>query len=650
MLSSFTAIKFGLMVGIGGGIPSIDNDVRLGDIVFTALRSVAHWTPLHGFCLTLWVHFKPDMEREGAPIPVILEAMYKKYPLMAKPRGGPGYIYQGTDYDLLFLSDYDHAASKKDCSNCDTEKEVVRPERPDHDPYIHYGTIASGNEVVKDARRRDLMSKNCLCFETEAAGLMNDFPCLIIRGICDYCDTHKNDQWQKYAAAVAAAYAKELLQITDAADIKAHRRRERLSISVSRDPSFSLLSPITKLACLGNQKQNDMFEWMSPLNPSARHVENQKTRADGTGTWLLEDPKFLDWSSKTGQCQTLCCYGDPGAGKTIITSNVIDKLEKHIAQKIGLAYIYCDYCDQKEQTTENILGAILKQLLGILPEIPEDVWTLYGERGEIRTPETDEERDEDLPDEWEYARDPTFQERDDMWTGSNILVLTRGLVYGTELLYDVDNQTIRAWQHFYDGDWRDNPAYPMTALENRLYVWTRAFLSLKNLPLDKNIMFEQDLEEFKPMHDADEGYRKILQDSLKVYQKEKTLRDVYLQCGWKPDSAAADPPQEGEWIWESMEEARKAAPHDYTVAWICALPLAMAAAEAMLDERHPDLPTCQGDDNTYIGGRVGSHNVIIACLPAGVYGTTSAATVAFQMRLTFKSIRFGLMVGIAGGE
>jgi hypothetical protein len=51
-----------------------------------------------------------------------------------------------------------------------------------------------------------------LCFEMEAAGLMNYLPCLVIRGICDYADSHKNKRWQGYAAAAAAAYARELLQ------------------------------------------------------------------------------------------------------------------------------------------------------------------------------------------------------------------------------------------------------------------------------------------------------------------------------------------------------------------------------------------------------------------------------------------------------
>jgi nucleoside phosphorylase len=56
------------------------------------------------------------------------------------------------------------------------------------------------------------MGESVLCFEMEAAGLMNDFPCLVIRGICDYSDSHKNKDWQRYAAAIAAAEGKEILR------------------------------------------------------------------------------------------------------------------------------------------------------------------------------------------------------------------------------------------------------------------------------------------------------------------------------------------------------------------------------------------------------------------------------------------------------
>jgi hypothetical protein len=81
---------------------------------------------------------------------------------------------------------------------------------------VHYGAIASGNQVMKDGVTRDRMSSelgSVLCFEMEAAGLMNSFPCLVILGICDYADSHKNKGWQPYAAATAAACAKELLSV-----------------------------------------------------------------------------------------------------------------------------------------------------------------------------------------------------------------------------------------------------------------------------------------------------------------------------------------------------------------------------------------------------------------------------------------------------
>jgi nucleoside phosphorylase len=85
------------------------------------------------------------------------------------------------------------------------------------------------------------------------------------------------------------------------------------------------------------------------------------------------------------------------------------------------------------------------------------------------------------------------------------------------------------------------------------------------------------------------------------------------------------------------------------VGWVCALPIELAAATKMLDEEHQDLPRDDNDTNLYTFGRIGKHNVVIACLPAGQMGTYSAAAVAVEMKLKFAQIRFGLMVGIGGG-
>ena len=108
------------------------------------------------------------------------------------------------------------------CESCNKESAVERQPRGNQDIMVHYGTIASGNLVMRDGTTRDIVSSEfggVLCFEMEAAGLMNSFPCLVIRGICDYADSHKNKKWQAYAAGTAAAYAKEVLSIIPALEV-----------------------------------------------------------------------------------------------------------------------------------------------------------------------------------------------------------------------------------------------------------------------------------------------------------------------------------------------------------------------------------------------------------------------------------------------
>ncbi|RYP46994.1 hypothetical protein DL769_011349 [Monosporascus sp. CRB-8-3] len=89
--------------------------------------------------------------------------------------------------------------------------------------------------------------------------------------------------------------------------------------------------------------------------------------------------------------------------------------------------------------------------------------------------------------------------------------------------------------------------------------------------------------------------------------------------------------------------------NDYTVGWICAFYIEMAAAEAMLDNVHAGLPKDPNDSNTYTVGSIGRYNIVIASLPANGYGMNNAATVANHMDRTFPSIRVRLMVGIGGG-
>lgn len=146
----------------------------------------------------------------GPRIPYFLSEIEAKYPLLAptlRPQG----------QDTLLRSNHSRPLSTRlySARNTPRPQSGSARHREQNTPQIHYGLIASGNQVIKDSRIRDHLAResNILCFEMEAAGLLDTFPCLVIRGISDYADCNKNDAWQGYAAATAAAYAKELLSV-----------------------------------------------------------------------------------------------------------------------------------------------------------------------------------------------------------------------------------------------------------------------------------------------------------------------------------------------------------------------------------------------------------------------------------------------------
>jgi hypothetical protein len=147
---------------------------------------------------------------KGSAIREHVDNMLRLYPAMQQD-----FNYRNPEDDQLFQADYDHNGGEKDCKSCDEKRLVQRKSRTTNIPVIHYGLIGSANQVMRHGMTREKLrqERGILCFEMEAAGLMDNFPCLVIRGICDYSDTHKNKNWQPYAAAVAAAYAKELLGV-----------------------------------------------------------------------------------------------------------------------------------------------------------------------------------------------------------------------------------------------------------------------------------------------------------------------------------------------------------------------------------------------------------------------------------------------------
>ncbi|KAJ0347620.1 hypothetical protein COL154_013828 [Colletotrichum chrysophilum] len=240
LLHSFPNVRIGLMVGIGGGAPSKEHDIRLGDVVVSSPSGGKGGVFQYDFGKTI-----QNLSFQGTGFlnqpPMVLRTALSMLRSSYEMRG-----HQLVD-DV-----------EKKLEKIKKRKKYTRPasatgserDEEDDNPAIHYGLIASGNQLMNDARIRDKLAaeRGVICFEMDAAGLMNHFPCLVIRGICDYSDSHKNKEWQGFAAMMAAAYAKDLLQQIPPNRIEAETPIVKVlnsfeDLSTARNPHFVVPFP-----------------------------------------------------------------------------------------------------------------------------------------------------------------------------------------------------------------------------------------------------------------------------------------------------------------------------------------------------------------------------------------------------------------------
>ncbi|KAH6603473.1 hypothetical protein Trco_008248 [Trichoderma cornu-damae] len=255
--SSYGNLKLAFLVGICGGVPRIEEyDVFLGDVVVS--RAIVQYDfgrqyPGH-FAVKnsvedslgrankdirgLLAVFETELMRERLQA---RSAGYLKQlqDAAARKRRRARYQYPGATEHRLYLPHYIHrhrapcdvcnkgdgsggaceSAAKASCADlgCDETQLVRRPsplrDDGDFDFNIFIGRIGSGNAVMKSGRDRDRIASehNLIAFEMEGAGAWEEVPCLVVKGVCDYADSHKNKLWQDFAAATAACVMKAIL-------------------------------------------------------------------------------------------------------------------------------------------------------------------------------------------------------------------------------------------------------------------------------------------------------------------------------------------------------------------------------------------------------------------------------------------------------
>ncbi|KAF4832340.1 putative ankyrin repeat protein [Colletotrichum tropicale] len=356
---SFPSIRAGLMVGIGGGVPS-KADLRLGDVVVGTrvmqcdmgkivengqLQRTAIARIPHQLLCTAVFALRAKQERVGTSITSIVAQKFV---------GHSGY-HRPNLPDDLFPPTYDHEPSNLDCKQCDRTKLVPRRQRSE--PVIHYGAIASGNQVMRSALQRDIIGQDLdvICFEMEASGLMDNIPCLPIRGICDYSDSHKNKSWQRYAAAAAAAFATELLAVLPSSEL-----RERLELPSRTEPGPP------------DDRWQQLLEFLNFDQKDSRQ-SSIKTAHAKTCRWILKHADYEAWLDPKRLIHHhgfLWIRGKPGAGKSTLMKFAYGNMRR-ARRRHGTtaAFFFNARGDYIERSVPGMYRSLLLQLLQGVPEV-----------------------------------------------------------------------------------------------------------------------------------------------------------------------------------------------------------------------------------------------------------------------------------------
>lgn len=446
--SSFTGIKLALIVGICGAvpIPSPNNPIILGDVIIS--NSVIEFD----FGRQYPDHFerksgtKDTLGRPNSDIRALLNKLEVRH---VREKLGEKILqnlanlrekidtarYPGVNQDRLFEATHRHMHRGKffsrDClcsmarshsdpvckkaseSSCDVLEcnllavleNPARRKRLDAEaptPLVHIGTIGSASTVMKSAEHRDLIAQrdNIIGFEMEGAGVWDNLPCIIIKGVCDYADSHKNKHWQDYAAATAASAAKAFLDywtstqgprnlvttpsrkrsyspsIADAANVSKQvrhgsptQRQDHVPVPIRTDQASTSLQPVPGPSELGTRQTR--LDALNFEQLDARHTTIKKTHT-GTCKWLFSKSEYLDWQDEQKLHEHhgfLWIKGKPGAGKSAIMKFAYSEAQARSNNSAVVSYFFNARGERLEKSTCGMYRSLLFQLLSKVPRL-----------------------------------------------------------------------------------------------------------------------------------------------------------------------------------------------------------------------------------------------------------------------------------------
>ncbi|KAI3009645.1 hypothetical protein CBS147346_1983 [Aspergillus niger] len=306
---TFQSVRYGLLVGIGGGVPGVvsGKDIRLGDVGVSVPGGrnggVVQYDLEDGEVYQGQLNSPPEK---------LLSYVTLLNILMRSPRISGNCFREQLE---LLGQEYEYPAHLED-----------RNKRKDTLPAVHLGMIASGNTVVGDGVTRDMINhrygNSILCFEMEAAGIMNALPCLVVRGISDYADSRKNDEWRPRAIAAACSYAKALILHIPREEMPQHENLVHVTDLVKdmRDELGQIMAAIAGLCHLQKSdeytKSHTVYHRLKTLaSRSLLAIYPLKVRSSLgidflSRTWFINrsTDKAVDTAASTGVSKRILTY------------------------------------------------------------------------------------------------------------------------------------------------------------------------------------------------------------------------------------------------------------------------------------------------------------------------------------------------------
>lgn len=422
--SSYPRLSLVLLTGICGGVPNTTSgdEILLGDVIVskavvqydlgyqypdrfvekdTIETSLGKPTKNIGSLIALFeTEFKRErLESRAAELLEIIQGNHQSNDLQSNRWRKISYAYPGTVRDKLFDNNYrhkHHSPSACLCMNCysnadptcdDTRNRdchelccddafLVKRERHGEKkrweldnqfklaqaPAIFVGRVGSGDRVVRSSEERDRISrqKGVIAFEMEGAGLWDELPCIIIKGVCNYADGHQDGMWQYFAAASAAAVTRGLIEQYIKTDKVA-------SIQLSH-----LLRKKEHQECLANLRVTD------PRNDKIRIQETKGGLLLDVYDWIVNHPDFQQWQDDA-ECRLLWIKGDPGKGKTMLLCGMIDELSQDNTRVIS--YFFCQATEERLRKAVNVLRGLIWHLIVQRPSLISYVQERYDQSG-----------------------------------------------------------------------------------------------------------------------------------------------------------------------------------------------------------------------------------------------------------------------------